>query len=104
MSKKTSETDCPKKDHLKDIRRTRVSESPSRPTANGDENGSIIGGRSGVPFPSNQSVAQSAKKGGRIMWELNMDVTFPPRTDCKKGDFYDMSECSKMLDALGIFC
>ena len=37
------------------------------------------------------------------MWELNMDVTFPPRTDCKKGDFYDMSEYSKMLDALGIF-
>ena len=81
---------------MKDIRRTRVSESPSRPTANGDENGSIIGGRSGVPFPSNQSVAQSAKKGGRIMWELNMDVTFPPRTDCKKGDFYDMSECTEV--------
>ena len=30
------------------------------------------------------------------MWELNMDVTFPPRTDCKKGDFYDMSECTEV--------
>ena len=51
-----------KKEHLNDICRTGVSESPSRPTANGDENGSIIGGHSGVPFPSNQSVAQSATR------------------------------------------
>ena len=43
---------------------------------------------------SNQSVG---KKGRRIMWELNVDVTFPLRTGSKKGNFYDVSRFRKIL-------